>query len=28
MPRCREQAPALKEVAPGHFAACHLHEGS
>jgi len=28
MARCREQAPALKEVAPGHFAACHLHDGS
>ena len=22
-PICREQQPALKEVAPGHFAACH-----
>ena len=28
MPLCREQAPRLKEVAPGHFSACHLHEGS
>ena len=22
---CREQAPPLREVAPGHLAACHLH---
>jgi oligopeptide/dipeptide ABC transporter ATP-binding protein len=28
MPVCREQAPRLKEVAPGHFSACHLHERS
>ena len=26
MPRCREQAPALKEVASGHLSACHLNE--
>ena len=26
MPVCRQQVPRLKEVAPGHFAACHLHE--
>jgi peptide/nickel transport system ATP-binding protein len=25
MPRCREQAPALKAVAPGHLSACHLN---
>ncbi len=25
---CREQAPRLKEVAPGHLSACHLHERS
>ena len=25
--RCREEAPALREVVPGHFAACHLHDG-
>ena len=25
-PICREQQPALKEVAPGHFAACHEAE--
>jgi len=23
---CRVEAPAFKEVAPGHFSACHLHE--
>ena len=22
--RCRNEAPALREVAPGHYAACHL----
>lgn len=26
MPECREQCPALKEVKPGHFAACHLYD--
>jgi peptide/nickel transport system ATP-binding protein len=26
MARCREQAPPLKEVAPGHLSACHLNE--
>ncbi len=25
--RCREEAPALHEVVPGHLAACHLHDG-
>jgi oligopeptide transport system ATP-binding protein len=25
-PRCREEAPALREVAPGHVAACHVAE--
>jgi oligopeptide/dipeptide ABC transporter ATP-binding protein len=25
--RCRSETPAMKEVAPGHFAACHLREG-
>jgi oligopeptide/dipeptide ABC transporter ATP-binding protein len=25
--RCRVAVPAMKEVAPGHFAACHLREG-
>jgi oligopeptide/dipeptide ABC transporter ATP-binding protein len=23
--RCAEEMPALHEIAPGHFAACHLH---
>ncbi len=23
---CRQEIPQFKEVAPGHFAACHLHE--
>jgi oligopeptide/dipeptide ABC transporter ATP-binding protein len=22
--RCRSEAPALREIEPGHFAACHL----
>src|SRR5207253_10119407 len=26
--RCRIEVPAMKEVAPGHFAACHLREGN
>jgi len=26
MKRCREDVPALREVTPGHVAACHLHE--
>jgi oligopeptide/dipeptide ABC transporter ATP-binding protein len=25
--RCRSEVPVMKEVAPGHFAACHLREG-
>jgi peptide/nickel transport system ATP-binding protein len=25
MARCRERAPALLEVAPAHFSACHLN---
>jgi len=25
--RCRTEVPAMKEVAPGHFAACHLRDG-
>jgi len=28
MARCRIEAPALREVTPGHLAACHLHEGA
>jgi peptide/nickel transport system ATP-binding protein/oligopeptide transport system ATP-binding protein len=26
MPRCRSEVPALREVVPGHVAACHLHD--
>jgi peptide/nickel transport system ATP-binding protein/oligopeptide transport system ATP-binding protein len=26
MPRCRTDVPALREVVPGHVAACHLHD--
>ncbi len=26
--RCREQAPALKEIAPGRLAACHLNDAA
>jgi peptide/nickel transport system ATP-binding protein/oligopeptide transport system ATP-binding protein len=26
MPRCRQDAPSLREVTPGHWAACHLHD--
>ena len=25
--RCRASSPALREVGPGHWAACHLHDG-
>ena len=25
---CREQIPEWKEIAPGHFSACHLHSMS
>jgi peptide/nickel transport system ATP-binding protein len=25
--RCRSEEPALREVAPGHLAACHLNDG-
>ena len=25
---CRKEIPKMKEVAPGHFAACHLHDQS
>jgi peptide/nickel transport system ATP-binding protein/oligopeptide transport system ATP-binding protein len=25
-PRCRSEAPALREVQPGHWTACHLHD--
>jgi oligopeptide/dipeptide ABC transporter ATP-binding protein len=27
MARCRHDAPALREVQAGHWAACHLHDG-
>ena len=27
MPRCKTEVPALREVVPGHVAACHLHDG-
>ena len=27
-PRCAQEAPVLKEVAPGHRSACHLNEAS
>ncbi len=26
-PRCKAERPALKAIAPGHVAACHLHDG-
>jgi peptide/nickel transport system ATP-binding protein len=26
MPRCRIERPALREIAPGHIAACHLND--
>ncbi|MCV2219111.1 ABC transporter ATP-binding protein [Thauera sp. Sel9] len=25
--RCREERPVLREISPGHRAACHLHDG-
>ena len=28
MPRCREEIPALKEIAPGRYAACHLNDAA
>jgi peptide/nickel transport system ATP-binding protein len=27
MARCRHEVPALREVKPAHWAACHLHDG-
>jgi peptide/nickel transport system ATP-binding protein/oligopeptide transport system ATP-binding protein len=27
MARCRNEVPELREIQPGHFASCHLHEG-
>jgi oligopeptide/dipeptide ABC transporter ATP-binding protein len=26
MPRCKVDVPTLREVVPGHFASCHLHD--
>ncbi|MFI4999075.1 MAG: ABC transporter ATP-binding protein [Reyranellales bacterium] len=26
MPRCRQDVPTLREVQPGHWASCHLHD--
>ena len=26
MPRCSVEKPALKEIAPAHFSACHLND--
>jgi peptide/nickel transport system ATP-binding protein len=26
MPRCASEAPAIREIAPGHFSACHLND--
>ncbi len=28
MPRCQTEAPALKEIAPGRYSACHLNDGT
>src|SRR3546814_5001514 len=28
MPRCRIERPALREIAPGRWSACHLNDGS
>jgi peptide/nickel transport system ATP-binding protein len=27
MSRCRTEVPALREILPGHWASCHLHDG-
>jgi oligopeptide/dipeptide ABC transporter ATP-binding protein len=27
MPRCKVDVPTLREIVPGHFASCHLHDG-
>jgi len=27
LPRCKVEVPELREVVPGHIAACHLHDG-
>jgi len=26
MPRCKEEAPPLKEIGSGHLSACHLND--
>ncbi|MBI2977324.1 MAG: ABC transporter ATP-binding protein, partial [Rhodospirillales bacterium] len=26
--RCREEAPALREIAPGRLSACHLNDST
>jgi oligopeptide/dipeptide ABC transporter ATP-binding protein len=26
MARCKQDVPALREVVPGHWASCHLHD--
>ena len=28
MPRCREEAPTLQAIAPGHWSACHLNQSA
>ena len=28
MPRCQTEAPALKQIAPGRYSACHLNDGT
>lgn len=28
MPRCREEAPTLQAIAPGHWSACHLNQAA
>ena len=25
--RCRNEVPSLREIRPGHWASCHLHDG-
>jgi oligopeptide/dipeptide ABC transporter ATP-binding protein len=27
-PRCRVETPAMRQIAPGHVAACHLRQGA
>jgi peptide/nickel transport system ATP-binding protein len=27
MPRCSQEVPLLREIAPGHRSACHLNDG-